>query len=481
MDQRAAPVIAFEVGDAPGHRRNTFSSAYQKSSSKFHLTSGEDGNKRGMITGMFNIANTTMGVALMSMPFVARKSGVIPFVLFTSVCVGTGFVTLRMLITVCDYVPGGTQDYIAVSRAALGAKGPVISACAIWMSCTGALTAYFVLVGDLGPAVLNAVGVRCVGWQAKLGAATLIIGPLCSLKNVSALAPTSVFACFVFLLMFITSVIEMCTDFFYSKKTFKIDGYPQEEHGVQWFPSAFGLEHVGQFTTIIVAFNCQYAVLPILSNVQSKMKKDLATVCAGGLTIAYVVYVLVALSAYIAYQEYTDNMVLRNFGHCIPYCTREGVELKDCPAKDWDYKNCDDELFVVLLNGLFLLAVLMGYPCVHFALRRAQITALGGINAKFSCTVHLGLALFNISLTYGLATLVGKDVSRVFNWTGAIASPFVCFILPSIFYINILGQEGLPLMSKERVGGVAVMLYGVSIVVIGITYNITQMLPYLDI
>jgi len=478
MAQTSNQPTTFEVeASAPlGNLRNSYNSEYFAASTSIHITAAAEGSKAGMLKAMFNLANTIMGAALTSMPFVARKSGAIPFMLFISFSVGIGFTTLRMLISVCDYVPGGVQDYMAVSKAALGPQGPIISACAIWMSCTGALTAYFVLVGDLGLAVLQIIGVNCQDWQAQLGTAMLIIGPLCSLKDVSSLAPASMFACGVFVLMAVTSIVNWFTDDFYLKPGFRIDGYPKEDNGIQWFPSALGLDQIGQFTTIIMAFNCQYAVLPILSNVQSRVKRDLSNVCLGGLSMAYVVYVLVALCAYSAYQKYTDNMVLRNFRHCIPYCTQKDTELNACPAKNWDYKECEEQWFIILLNGLFLLAVLMGYPCVHFALRRAQISVVVGIDSEFSWAVHLGFALFNIGLTFVLATLVGKDVSKVFNWTGAVASPFICFILPSIFYVVILGQEGLPLMTRQRLGGLCVICYGVLVVIIGVTYNIIKMM-----
>jgi len=428
----------------------------------------------GIPGAIFNLANTIIGASLTGLPFVARTSGIVPFFIFITISALLGYTTLCMLVTASAYVPDGKKDYQAVGNLALGVAGLKFSAGATCLSCFGALTSYFVLVGSTAPSLCKLAQVAVAPWKMQLLLALGVIWPLCALRDVSALAPASLFALMVYSLMAFTSVRALLlNDDFYTSDVGRSYNVTQDSEGVKWFPDEFGLNEVSKFPTIIMAFTCQYALLPILANVKSGSHEDMQKVCARGMGAAYVVYVLVAVCAYLAYADHTRDMILLNFRHCYrTECAVAGTPLSLCSKADV-LELCEDgSFFVSLLSGLFLLAVVLGYPCVHFALRRAQIALVFGVDCAFSPRLHYGLAALNIGLTLGVALLVGSQISVVFNWSGAVAGPLISFVLPSLFYFLILGKSGLPLASPRRLGGLAGVACGVLIMCLGIACNL---------
>jgi len=171
------------------------------------------------------------------------------------------------------------------------------------------------------------------------------------------------------------------------------------------------------------------------------------------------------------------DMILLNFRHCHNVCGNPNIDFTAspsaiCPQDDIVQQCSDDSLFVNALNGLFLFAVLMGYPCVHFSCRKAQIALTLGLDSEFSWKVHVGIAVFNLLATLGIAILVGTDVSLVFRWTGAVASPLLSFVLPSLFYFMLLGKAGLSITSPKRLAPLVVLCYGIFIVFFCVLCNI---------
>merc|ERR1712048_1421557 len=128
----------------------------------------------------------------------------------------------------------------------------------------------------------------------------------------------------------------------------------------------------------------------------------------GGMLAAYLIYAALGVCAYVTFRGHTQGMVLLNFRHCYDkVCKAAGTPIDECSTGDIEDKCVDGNPFITLLNGLFLFAVLMGFPCVHFALRKAQIALSIGMDAEFCWRVHGGLALTNVVVALSVALAVG--------------------------------------------------------------------------
>jgi len=441
------------------------------------------GSSTSIPAGIFNLANTIMGASLTGLPYVARISGIVPYLVFMSLSVAVGYCTICFLISCVHYVPGNKKDFQQVGTAAMGESGKRLTAFATCLSCYGALIAYFVLTGLQGQIMFEMVGLSAPPPLAiQISIATFVILPLSCLRDISKLAPTSLVAIMVFAgVAFMAVYTYLTQDNFYTKpRKFPMLDAPDTE-GFRFFPEELTWASMSQFPTILMAFNCQYAFLPTVEAFDSNRVADMRKVGLGGLLSAYSVYVVLGLCAYMTYGGKTEDIVLLNFRHCHHECeniatipnppSRSIWEWAGehwpaqypepvCPADHIAYRCHDDNPFVNMLNGLFLFAVLMGYPCVHFSCRKAQIALTFGLDSEFDWRVHIGIAVFNIVITLGIAMAVGTDVSLVFRWTGAIASPLLSFVLPALFYFMLLGKAGHSIRSGKRLLPLLVLFYG---------------------
>lgn len=444
--------------------------------------SNEDGGSQsgpGIFGAIFNLGNTILGAALTGLPYVVSASGVIPFLVFISISAYIGYSSICFLILACAYIHGGRKDFQVVGETALGPNGLKITAIVTCLSCYGALISYMVLIGIQAPLLCKLAGFDTEPWMTQIALAICLIFPLCMLKDISGLSPTSFLAMIVFGLMAATGIVFLLSndgDFYRSEKNQKELDFKPGRPGIEWFPREFGLFQISQFPTIIMAFNCQYAFLPIVASLRNCQEEDMRKVGKGGVLGAYAVYVCLGICAYLTYQGNTEKMILLNFRHCYGEkckCATEPcpTDIEKCPKMDREMQCLDENVFITILNGLFLFAVLMGYPCVHFALRKAQIALTVGMDANFSWKVHGGFATLNVILTLIIALIVGSDVSKVFRWTGAVASPVISYILPSFFYFKILQNNEVPFASQHY-KCIAIIIYGLCVICLGVMCNI---------
>lgn len=421
---------------------------------------------------IFNLANTIMGSALTGLPYVVKASGVIPYVVFLSISAYVGYTSITFLVLACAYLPAGKKDFQLLGETAFGAAGLKLTAISTVLSCFGALISYIVLIGIQIPLICTILGLNISAEKMQLLLSLGLILPLCLLKDISLLSPTSFLAIVVFLTLACTGVGSfLFQDEFYSSDTAQDLGVLDDTVGIQWFPQGFGLSEMSQFPTIIMAFNCQYAFLPIVAGLPGYQPDSMKKVGVGGMLAAYSIYASLGVCAYLAFRGHTENMILLNFRHCVQICTAAGTEIANCPKGNLEHQCADDNRFITLLNGLFLFAVLMGFPCVHFALRKAQIALTIGMDADFSWRIHSGLAVTNVVVALVIALAVGRDVSVVFRWTGAVASPMLSFVLPSFYYYKVLQKNKVP-QSSEQVKCMAVLSYGILVICVGVTCNL---------
>jgi len=429
--------------------------------------------------GIFNLTNTIMGAALTGLPFVMSASGVVPFLAFITLSAAAGLATLWMLVDVCNYLQEGKKDFQAVGKQALGPLGLVLTACATCLSCCGALVAYIVLVGATSPVLAHLAGRDIAPWVFQFVIAFLLILPLCLLKDISGLAPSSLFAMVVFIMMAVASLGK-----FFIGDDYYLDACTKGEldkdrcadaSGIAWLPAQMGFKEISRLPTIIMAFNCQYAMLPIYQNLRGRRQKDMNKVCVAGIATAYMIYMVVACGGYFCYKQHTLNMILLNFRHCKESCEKPGIGLAECDKKQIKMDCADDQFFFIILTGLFLLAVLLGYPCVHFAMRKAQVALIVGTDSNFHWNLHAGLAVVNIVFTLIVALCVGDHVGKVFQWTGAVASPLISFILPSMYSVNIWWQAGISTGSPKIILGLTMFVYGCAVMCLGVICNLVTL------
>eukprot|EP00929_Paragymnodinium_shiwhaense_P009165 TRINITY_DN113222_c0_g1_i1.p1 TRINITY_DN113222_c0_g1~~TRINITY_DN113222_c0_g1_i1.p1 ORF type:complete len:490 (+),score=23.60 TRINITY_DN113222_c0_g1_i1:48-1472(+) len=411
----------------------------------------------GQLAASLNLVNVIVGSGIVGLSFVVKASGVVPFTLFICLSAFLAYTTLTMLVEATDYTT--RRSYEAIGVKALGNWGLLLTSACIILQNLGGMTSYLILIAKTAPPVLKLIGLSGISVKGLQLTMTLFVClPLCLLRDLSMLAYTSFFALCMFILIALTSLWLLLEGDSWYVSNAPVHHLPADEP-INW--TSFGFDSFEQLPTIIFAFVCHTACLPIYSQLRSPTKERMAVVSRGSISTALVLYTVTGVAGYLTYKSYTMDALVKNFRHCW------GKSDLDCE---------DQSVYIGVLNGLFLIAVLLGYPSVHFPTRRAVIALVWGVDAEFSWKVHCGVAFGLVGSTLVIATSL-TVLSEAFSWTGAIASPLIVFVLPAFYYQRILKQEeGLPASHPKRLRGIGVAMFGLMFMTISVFVKVSSYL-----
>merc|ERR1719447_1061192 len=95
-----------------------------------------------------------------------------------------------------------------------------------------------------------------------------------------------------------------------------------------------------------------------------------------------------------------------------------------------------------------ILAILMGYPCINWAVLRSILSCIYGPNYRFCWKPHICCALAVVSSTLVIGILV-PNLSVVLNFVGSTASTWLLLGLPCLlsFKLKVVrGSHCLPIL-----------------------------------
>lgn len=412
----------------------------------------KDNARVGVFGATLNLVNVIIGSGIVGLSVVGKAAGVVPFTVFICLSAFLAYFTLTMLVEAAEYTH--RKSYEAIGAKALGSYGAVLTPVVIILQNLGGMTSRLMLMNESAPPVLKLIGLSHVSVQTVQFLLTgFIIFPLCLLRDLSMLSYTSFFALCTFILIALTSVwILVAGDTWYELKA-----APNTEEGVNW--SSFNFSAFQELPTVVFAFVCHTACLPIYSQLSAPSKERMAKVAGNSIATASILYSVTGLAGYITYKAYTMGVLFNNWRHC-----------------SGDKMVCeDDSVYIGVLNGLFLIGVVLGYPSVHFPTRRAVIALTVGVDAKFSMVLHCAVATGLVGTTLVIATAL-PDVSTAFSWTGVIASPLLVFVLPAFYHQEILRQEEcLAASHPRRLKGICIAVFGLVFMAIGICVKVASL------
>mmetsp|Transcript_67469 Transcript_67469/g.140994 ORF Transcript_67469/g.140994 Transcript_67469/m.140994 type:complete len:540 (-) Transcript_67469:120-1739(-) len=476
----SAVPVSFEVREArPRRASRSFGSIYSHGHSFIgshhhaHTDDGEDEEVEdegdmSISTASFNLANNVIGAGLVGLPYVVSSSGILPFLGFMTLSAGIATFTLHLLASCAEMA--GRKNFEAVGVAALGSKGLQLTAIVVMMQCYGACIAYICLIASTAPVVGKALGIPALsGTVLQVLITVVMVLPLCLLKNLNALGSSAIFALIVYLLVAVTGVISFFTDDWHESNQESLNLCPVGEP--LWFGEGI-TSTVKNFPTIIFAFVCHTSALPVFAELKEPTVARMRVVNTYSVLMPYVLYMAVGLLYYFTYVNTAFSSVLMNLRHC--YCKEFSGEHCNSACK---LQECaDDNLWASILNSGFLLAVVTGYPNVHYALRKSMIALVIGPQAEFSWPVHIGIGVGNVALTLFVALVLGDGVNVVFNWAGSICSPAVCFLLPSIFYLLLCKTpEAIAKFGGMRPWSFLALAFGIVSMLVGVGLQLVDL------
>ena len=165
-----------------------------------------------------------------------------------------------------------------------------------------------------------------------------------------------------------------------------------------------------------VSFTGHYLVAPMYHELQNRSVRRMRHVIKYAMGGVYCLYMLAAVSGYLAFGSDIEGDVLEAFGE-LPILSVKGA-------------------FVMLSRAGMVFVVAFSFPLIFFGCRSAWIAWIMGPRPVSRRLTVLGSMILLVA-ELGVASLT-DDIAGVFAFNGALFGNTIVFILPAIFYVRIV-------------------------------------------
>ena len=182
------------------------------SSSDADTVSDNDGD--ATVTQLiFNLVKGIVGAGVLSLPagiaaFASGPTGVIPAVSLIAIIGGLSAYGFALIGRCCAYT--NTKSYRDAWSATVSEKSSWLPATAVTVKTICACLAYSMILGDTFVSLLSTVGMASSKVPVTIGLTSIVLLPLCLMKNLSSLAPFSL----VGSLGMLYTAVAMCVRYF---------------------------------------------------------------------------------------------------------------------------------------------------------------------------------------------------------------------------------------------------------------------------
>ncbi|XP_072766769.1 uncharacterized protein [Anoplolepis gracilipes] len=387
---------------------------------------------------VMTLANSIIGVSVLAMPFCFKQCGIVLAVLMLLLCSTLSRLACHFLVK--SAVISRRRNFELLAFHAFGYMGKFLVELLIIGFMLGTCIAYFVVVGDLGPQIINKLMDKTPGeirTSLLIITGVFIVLPLGLLRNIDSLSSICT-ATIVFYLCLVLKIM--------GESTLHIFAGDWLDNVNYWRPAGI-LQCLPIFS---MALFCQTQLFEIYETIPNVSLEKMNDVVRGALNICTLVYMCVGLFGYIAFctQSFTGNILL-SFE---PSITSELIKLG----------------FVFSVAFSFPLVI---FPCrasLNSLLFRRVHTHEASINylpeSRFRC---LTIAIVSISLIIGILV---PNIEFVLGIVGSTIGVMICLIFPAVFFISINSKN-----TNERLIAQGILIIGVWIMVLGTYANLYAM------
>uniref|UniRef100_A0A0V0G709 Putative sodium-coupled neutral amino acid transporter 10 n=1 Tax=Triatoma dimidiata TaxID=72491 RepID=A0A0V0G709_TRIDM len=379
---------------------------------------------------VLTLANSIIGVSVLAMPFCFKQCGIILSILMLLFSSLVSKLACYFLIK--SALLEKRKNFEMLAFRVYGPTGKLMVELCIIGFMLGTCVAFFVIMGDLGPAILGPpLGFdhpSALRPSVLIGVAVFVVLPLGLLRNVDSLNTI----CAASILFYVCLVLKVL-----SEATTNILSWNWIDNVHLWRPSGI-LQCIPIFS---MALSCQTQIFEIFDGFLSTPLERMNAVVRTAINMTTVFYISVGLFGYIAYcnQAFTGNLMM----------------------------NFSPTLWSEVIKVGFVLSVAVSFPLVIFPCR-ASIHSLifsksghgyelvGGSShipeTRFQC---ITLVIVTSSLVVGL---VMPNIEVVLGLVGSTIGVFICVIIPGIIFTSLSTKN-----TNERI--VAQMLIGIGLII----------------
>lgn len=397
----------------------------------------QDKIQPGSIKGsIFNIVIATVGGGILSLPYGVRYIGLVGGLLLT-ICSGLlAYFSNDLQLIVCQHMnPNVKPSFKTMSELAGGRCLATFTQIVLLIQMFGAFISYQVAAGGLVDLCYSVVfnSNTNIYVPAVLGMTVLIMYPLSLLNSMAKLRFTSLLgitcSSYLSLVIFLEYFLQCGNS--YDKEPLN-KGYLPHSTTVDYttcfwqtkqfflpMHSFFPFNNVTDFITgfltayplFIFSFVCNQYALPIYVELQRKSRRRMQKVLRRGFSIVTVLYILSSCGGFLSFLFATcGNIILNNY------------------SKHYD---------VVVAAIAISISMILTNPMTTFAWRQNFSLLIWHHRNPLPRGKHLFITTIFVAFATIIAISV-TDIATVFGLLGATTYPTVGFVLPGIFFIQLV-------------------------------------------
>ncbi|XP_063710302.1 solute carrier family 38 member 10-like isoform X3 [Symsagittifera roscoffensis] len=431
-----------------------------------------------------NLANSIVGVSLLSMPYALKRAGLILGLLCIFSCAYFTYISCRFLARAACAVRRKSFQYLVLfSNGVLGKTVVELSVIGLNIGCC---VAFFVVIGDVAAEFLSRyVTADELGFyknSVMIVLATVIVLPLALVSDIGKFAKLSAFSLVFYVIFALYVFVSYMRSTGPSDSALKPSKYPWV-----WY----NFEGVMEVAPIIAgSFTCQPALFPLMETLEDDTPKSIEIVTKRAMIFVATLYSSVGIFGYLMFGDSCLGDMLHNF--------------HQSPLTD-TFKLC------------FAFSILFSFPLVVYPLRssletllfqniaspahnqrktkvpvsshmyeseietssdeytaklssrdpnnnRADSSDTGGVHIPSSRFMKMTFFIVAFTLTTGIliphVLPPYEIIEKILAFTGSTAGMLISMIVPSIIYLKVL-PKGAPKKAKVTlVCGLLLMVIG---------------------
>jgi len=379
------------------------------------------GGDAPMSSLIFNLVKSIVGAGVLSLPagiaaFGNAPSAMIPAAFLISAIGVLSCYGFSLIGRVCAYT--GSTSYREAWEKSINKETSIIAAGSCTFKTTCATVAYSMILADTFKALFATVGLNLTRSNTLLGITSVILLPLCLLKNLSSLAPFSllgiigmVYTAFAMGYRYFTKSYSLPASKFLADMALDL----QPSFGATGAMGVFSPKSFILICMLSTAYMAHFNAPKFYMELKDNTIKRYNTLVSSSFAISIVTFVLMAGFGFLTFGGGSSGLILNN------------------------YSNKD------VLMGLSRVAVaislVFSYP-LAFAGCRDGILDLANVPLSKRTNGLLNKVTFGALSVITTLALVLKDVSFVMSFAGATLGNALIYVYPALMFRGAVKKMG---------------------------------------
>ncbi|XP_021928543.1 putative sodium-coupled neutral amino acid transporter 10 [Zootermopsis nevadensis] len=388
----------------------------------------------GTNTGtVMTLANSIIGVGVLAMPFCFKQCGIILSVLMLLLSSFLSRLACHFLLKAAIMARRRNFEFLAFHT--FGPSGKTIVELCIIGFLMGTCIAFFVVVGDLGPAIaaktLNISNTASLRDIVLIGLAVFVVLPLGLLRNVDSLSSV----CAATIGFYLCLVLKVMAE-----------AMPHLAAG-DWMENVYLWRPAGMLQCIPIfsmALFCQTQLFEIYESLPNASLDKMNDVIRAAVSLCTAFYICVGFFGYVAFctQNFTGNILMSFTPTLMSDIIKMGFVLSVAVSFPLAIFPCRASLYSLLFKRVQM---------PHHETLSSHIP-----ETRFKC---LTIGIISMSLTVGLLI---PNIELVLGLVGSTIGVLICVMFPAVAFISISTKN-----TQERLLAQVLVFIGVIILVLG--------------